>query len=85
MQSQLTPYLGDPTISKPLLFTAEVEQLRANPGQWFELSTRASDNAADVFASQIRSGRRPVFRPAGHFEARAVGTLVVARYIGGEL
>jgi hypothetical protein len=60
----------------------EAVQLRSNPGIWYELTQRASENGAWSFSLHITNGRKAAFRPAGQFESRVRGRTVFARYVG---
>lgn len=72
-------------------FTRHAEaarQLRRTPGEWQQVSTHRSRDAALAVARRIVTGRQiPAYLPPGAFEARTVrlddgGTAVQARYVG---
>lgn len=65
--------------------SAIANQLRARPGEWAHIGTRASAGSARQGAYQVR-GRNEAFAPAGAFEA-ASRTVdgehrIYARYVG---
>ena len=58
-----------------------VEALKEHPETWARLDDRASENAAQAFASGVRNGRIAGFR-TGRFDARHHGPSVWVRYLG---
>lgn len=58
-----------------------VEKLKANPEKWARLDDRASESAAQGFASMVRNGKVAGFRD-GRFDARHSGPSVWVRYLG---
>ena len=63
-------------------FTEEAQFLKEHSGEWFELRTMKDSRAARAAAGSIRKGVSLAFVPAGHFEAQAQATIVIARYVG---
>lgn len=65
---------------------AVADELRAKPGVWAIVSTHPSMTTAQSTASNIRSGRRAIYRPRFSFDAtpRHVDgeNRVYARYVG---
>jgi len=70
------------TIPARVTWLEQTEKLRANPGVWFPLVTRATRDGARSLVSQINRGVLYAWRPAGDFEARAEGLEVHARFLG---
>ena len=64
-------------------YLEEAEEARSNPGQWFRLLTKDSNNAAWSASQQVKNGRRAAFRPAGSFDSVARDCDVLICYIGG--
>lgn len=67
---------------------AAAAQLRALPGVWMQVAVYRARYTAETTALAIRTAyRRPMYEPAGSFEARTVQygdeTAVQARYVGG--
>lgn len=60
----------------------EAAKMRANPGTWFFLTERVTNDGVNAFMSQIRRGVLYSFRPTGDFEARREDHQVWARYLG---
>lgn len=58
-----------------------VKQLRKNPGEWYELRTFGSPQAANTWAKKIRTGKMLAFRD-GTYEAVIRGSTVLGRFIG---
>lgn len=56
-------------------------ELRDNPGEWAVMPA-----TSNIYAMMIKRGTLADFRPAGHFEARAIdqntSPRVIARYVG---
>lgn len=67
---------------------ATAAELRSCPGKWLRVGVFRAPYTASTTAYAIRTAyRRPMYAPAGSFEARTVpygdGTAVQARYVGG--
>lgn len=62
------------------------DELRARPGEWAVVSTHPTMGTAQSTSSNIRSGRRAIYRPRFAFDATAREVdgeyRVYARYIG---
>lgn len=63
------------------VYDAIVEALKENPEKWARLDDRASEIAAQTFASSVRNGKVAGFRN-GRFDARHSGPSVWVRYLG---
>lgn len=63
------------------VYDAIVEALKEHPEKWARLDDRASENAAQAFASSVRNGKVAGFRN-GRFDARHSGPSVWVRYLG---
>ena len=65
----------------------EVSEARSNPGTWFLLTERQTENSAWCFVQHIKSGKKAAFRPAGSFDAvsRGTGVFIAAKSIGEDL
>lgn len=62
----------------------EAKALRNRPGDWARITEKSTVFGATQMASYIRRGHLLAFRPAGRYEATHRGTVVYARYVGGD-
>jgi hypothetical protein len=71
-------------------YQAAADALRGRPGEWALIAEGITTGSAGSLTNGIRTGKPSVFRPAGAFEARCVGSAgstsarVYARYVGGD-
>ena len=63
-------------------FIEEAQFLKDHVGEWFEVRTVKDKAGAYTAANNIRTGAARAFVPAGHFQAKGQGTVVIARYVG---
>ena len=63
-------------------FIEEAQFLKDHAGEWFEVRTMKDVTGAYSAANNIRTGTARAFVPAGHFQAKGRGPIVIARYVG---
>ena len=63
--------------------TEVTDHLKRNPGEWFKIASKDTQNAAANMAWKINNGLILAFRPEGDFDAYSTGKDVVARFVGG--
>ena len=63
-------------------FFEEAQFLKDHAGAWFEVRTMKDSAGAYTAANNIRKGTAKAFVPAGHFQAKGQGSIVIARYVG---
>ena len=63
-------------------FIEEAQFLKDHADEWFEVRTMKDAAAAYAAANSIRTGTARAFVPAGHFQAKGRGNIVIARYVG---
>lgn len=68
--------------ARQVSWVEEAAWMRAHPGEWKLLTTRAKRAGAYTCASQINHGFLYSFRPAGDFEAERRDTEVWVRFLG---
>ena len=73
---------GDGRRGPSIRFIEEAQFLKDHANEWFEVRTMKDAAGAYTATSCIRAGRTRAFVPAGHFQAKALGTIVIARYVG---
>jgi hypothetical protein len=72
-------------------YQAVADALRARPGEWALIAENLPSGSAGALSNGIRIGRPSVFRPAGEFESRCVGSAgstsakVYARFVGSRV
>lgn len=77
-----------PAVDQTPKWQAIADELRANPGRWGVIGDRLGPGTAGPITRRIRRGDRPMWSPAGSFEAVSrkrsdgEGIDMYARYVG---
>jgi hypothetical protein len=85
---ELPPEDGRGHAGKPSIYRETASALQKRPMKWAVVAEGMTTGAAGGLAYRIRHGMG-IFKPAGAFEARCVGSVggvakVYARYTGGQ-
>ena len=68
----------------PTDYAAIAKNLTEHPGEYFLVLTASTATVAATRANDIRSGSKPMFTPAGAYDAYSSGNEVIAAYVGTE-